>query len=270
MKKDLSTGIVILFSFSHYHLVEFSPQDVDYVRDCIEIQFKRVLNTGYYKDNEICKLVNLIVKVSVHYSLNFNDDVEQRIQEYSLFIRDLYLKHKDSNEKITHILLLAFYVLQGLFLKENYLGKSFLHKDADDKLKEQAEVKLQKMGMEDRIKPKVIDELDYNTYYEQVLGSKFENVDLNKYTYAFLKTEEAVIYKSEKLRDYLAVDGEEIFRKLSYMGLLVLIKTYLKVIGIVILENLMCHSRLLKKLSQFVLDLLICGRPESTSSIIKF
>ena len=210
-------------------MVEFSPQDVDYVRDCIEIQFKKVLNSAYYKDNQTCKLLNLIIKVTVHYSLNFNDDVEQRLQEYTLFLRDLYLKNKDSAEKITRILLLAFYVLQGLFLKENWLGKSFLHKDADDKLKEQAEVKLQKMGMEDRIKQKVIDEFDYNTFYEQVLGNKFENADLNKYTYAFLKTEEAIIYKSEKLRDYLAVDGEEIFRKLSYMGLLVLLKTYLKV-----------------------------------------
>lgn len=93
-------------------------------------------------------------------------------------------------------MLLAHYIMKGLFLKENWLGKSFLYKDADDKLKVKGEEKLIKIGMEDRIKKRVIDETDYNAFAEEILGAKVEGVDINALTYNFIKSEEVILQKS--------------------------------------------------------------------------
>jgi len=184
------------------------------------------------------------VKVSVHFALSLSGDIEGKLKEFVAFLKELYEKNKDTVPKIIQILYTSFYVLQALFLKENWLGKSYLYHDADHRLKVEGEEKLRKMGMEDRIKKRVQDTFDYNAYFEQRMGHKLEGANLNNYTYKFIKGPDVIMNQSESkfnycqnsklkiklgLRQYLVVDGEEIFKRLSYMSLFVIIKQFLKV-----------------------------------------
>lgn len=174
-----------------------TEQEAAFIQDCIELQFKKVLNSEYHKDNELMKLLSLIVKVSVHFALNLTDDIQSKLKEYNALLNELYLKKKDSVPKIAHILLLSFYVLQGLFLKENWLGKSYLYHDADYRLKQEAEVKLKELGMAEKIKKRVVDTFDYNVYFEQCMGHKLEGANLNNYSYEFIKSPTLIEHRSE-------------------------------------------------------------------------
>ncbi len=178
---------------------EFTNEQADYLRDTIELQFKKVLNSHYYNDNELCKLLNLIVKVSVHFALSLQDNIETQLKEFTAILKIFYEKNKDTNPQITQILLLSFYILQGLFLKENWLGKSFLYHDSDHRLKVEGEEKLKKLGMEDRIKQRFDDPFDYNAYYEQLIGQKLEGANLNEYTFKFIKGPQVILHKSESI-----------------------------------------------------------------------
>jgi len=209
---------------------DFTSEEAEYFKDCLELQLNKVLNSGHYQDNETCKFLNLIVKVSVHFALSLSGDIEGKLKEFVAFLKELYEKNKDTVPKIVQILYTSFYVLQALFLKENWLGKSYLYHDADHRLKVEGEEKLRKMGMEDRIKKRVQDTFDYNSYFEQRMGHKLEGANLNNYTYKFIKGPDVIMNQSESLRQYLVVDGEEIFKRLSYMSLFVIIKQFLKAI----------------------------------------
>ena len=180
-----------------YISLGFTNDEAEYFKDCLELQFKKVLNSAYYQDNESCKLLNLIVKVSVHFALGLSGDIEAKLKEFVAFMKELYEKNKDSVPKIIQIIYTSFYVLQGLFLKENWLGKSYLYHDSDHKLKVDGEIKLEKMGMQDRIKKRINDTFDYNAYFEQIMNRKLEGANLNDYTYKFIKGPELINNKSE-------------------------------------------------------------------------
>jgi len=185
-------------------------------------------------------MLNLIAKVTAYYALRLNDNIETHLASYIDNLKLIYEKGKEKYPWMNQLMLLAYYELLGLFLKENWLGKSYLYRDADDRLKVEAEEKLKKLGMEDRIKKKVVDEFDYDAFAEQLLGKKFDQ-SLNNYTYYFFKTEEIILHRSPgnygmnrcniivAMLEFLTVDGEEIFRKISFMSLFILLKEYVKV-----------------------------------------
>jgi len=103
-----------------------------------------------------------------------------------------------------------------------------LYHDADHRLKKEGEEKLKKIGMEERIKKRIEDPTDYDALMEEVLGYKLKDESLSKYTFKYIKSEEVILQKSPDMLEYLTVDGEEIFRKLSYINLFIILKEYTK------------------------------------------
>ena len=183
----------LLYSYIN---LDFTESEANYIKDCVEVRLKKILNSENYKDEEFCKLLNLVVKITVHYALILNYNLEQSIKDYISTLKALYEKNRETYPQISYVLLLAFYVLQGLFLKENWLGKSYLYHDADYKLKKDAEVKLKELGMDDRLKKKIIDSVDYNKLFEERIGTQKLGSDLNMYSYDFIKSPQFVEYRS--------------------------------------------------------------------------
>ena len=106
-------------------------------------------------------------------------------------------KFKDKQNWIEKIFFLVFFTLQSLFLKEAWVGKSFLYKDADYRVKKAGEERLKKLGWEDEIKKKTVDTFDYNELAKEIgledLFSKvIKDFNINKYTFKYIKSRELI------------------------------------------------------------------------------
>lgn len=150
--------------------------------------------------SNISKHFNLIFRITAAYADNLGENIEEDVTNFKNSIKEiiesLKTTQKLTDKYINRLILFVFYIQQSLFLKENWLGKSFLYQDADKKTKLEGYEKLRQRGA---TIPKEEEEKKWTYNYNELkelldeeTRKKLENFDLNKYKYKYLKSAEFI------------------------------------------------------------------------------
>jgi len=209
-----------------------------FVKDILSFNYKRILNVDLQNKSEISKHYNLIFRLSAAQAFNLGENVQTDLANSKSLLKEVIQSLKStqklSDKYFNRLLLLVFYIQQSLFLKENWLGKSYLYHDADHKIKMEGIEKLRQRGdlipKEEEEKKYTFDYNELKALLDEETAKKLADFDLNKFKYKFLKSPEFVERKNNKILEFLSVDGEEIYRKIGFLSFFIITKGFLETV----------------------------------------
>ena len=190
----------------HQFLVhKVAPAAGSFEEDLVTHQFKRLFNEIDASSREQL-LYNYVLRFCVQQADRLeNEFADALAQVTSLFER----APLDAS-------LAAFYTLFGLFLKEAYLGDSFLHWSAEKRLKREEELRRQVVPR------KALRRFDFSGVVAEFALPPAERLEC--FGYEYVKLEHFVNLRSKEMLEHLEVDGESWLRMTPLTNLFIVLQ----------------------------------------------
>ena len=194
-----------------------------FINDCHKLKFSKIFtNKNDYTNLKSYKLINKIINTFLLACKKDFDLVFSKLDKFSEYLCNLKFEEENFDNK--NFVFIIFYLLENIFLKENWVGPSFLSIQADKILKKELKIK----NVE-----KYYINYDGVDCYELLNIFNISKEEFNKFNFREIKNEKFLKTSSKKYRQHLALNGvdyKESYKLLNFFifykqTLLNLIKT---------------------------------------------
>lgn len=176
---------------------EPKTQTEKFINDCHKLNFSKIFtNKNEYSNLKSFKLMNKIINTFLLACKKDFDLVYSKLDKFSEFLMNFKFEEENLNSK--NFVFIFFYLLENIFLKENWVGPSFLSIQAEKVLKKELEIKnVEKYNIN-------YDGIDCNEILDifDISKDQFE-----KFNFKEIKNENFLKTTSKKYREHLALNG---------------------------------------------------------------
>ena len=203
-----------------------NPQIKEFLRDIRHLRFSRILsNKNNYTSLSIFKTTNCLLRII--FSTAKNHIGETLSQKLTTFLQSISNSFSEDREfSPINVLTIILYLLHGLFMKENWVGPSYLSPNAGKIMKQTYKIdtcpKYQIDFSGDACVIKILHE--NNLEFHNLEPFSFNNIKLE----SFLKSPTQENNRFLEFDKFLRIDGEEYIRDYKLLDVFIVMRVLLK------------------------------------------